>query len=100
MPPRPQVDGEANHVEVDPQRPYERIAATLRQRIVDGDVVGGNELPELPTNRMLAEQFRVSAATAQRAVKMLESWGLVVVKRGLRTRVVTHRQAPTSREQG
>jgi integrase len=65
----------------DPRTPYERIAADLHAGIVDGSYpVGG----PLPTGKELAKTYGVATGTAQRAVTLLGSWGLIEVSRGQR----------------
>jgi len=95
MPPRPRTEGDADLVRAGPRRPYEEIAAALHRRILDGEMASGDELP---TGRIIAEQFGVSPATAQRAVKLLETWGHVTVGRGLRATVTLHPGSPADDE--
>jgi DNA-binding GntR family transcriptional regulator len=57
--------------------PYLRIAADLRRRIGDGELLPGEQIPSL--DRICA-QYDVSRATAQKAVRVLISEGLVVSK--------------------
>jgi len=65
----------------DPRTPYEHIAAELHAGIVDGSYpVGGL----LPTGKELAKTYGVATGTAQRAVTLLSSWGLIEVSRGQR----------------
>jgi GntR family transcriptional regulator len=61
------------------------LAVALRSRIVDGSIRPGEELP---TGKQLAEEFEVATATAQRAVALLQSCGLVEVSRGRRATVL------------
>ncbi len=68
----------------DPQSPYERVAATLCKQINDGVIRPGEPLP---TGKELGAYFGVATATAQRAVILLQSWGLVRVSRGRRAKL-------------
>ena len=70
--------------------PYESIAAELRAEITSGELTVG---ATLPTNKALMERFEVSAGTAQRAVALLRSWGLVDVTRGRRAVVIRRPEA-------
>lgn len=65
----------------DPRTPYERIAAKLHAGIVGGLYPRGEPLP---TGKELAKTYGVAAGTAQRAVTLLSSWGLIEVNRGQR----------------
>ena len=65
---------------------YRRIAGDLRGAIKSGALQPGNKLPTLID---LARRYCVSFNTAQRAVKLLESDGLVSVGRGRRAVVVS-----------
>lgn len=66
----------------------ELVAGTLRQMIVDGRLVDGDFLPH---ETDLTAHFQVSRPTLREAVRVLESDGLVEVRRGARTgaRVIT-----------
>jgi hypothetical protein len=64
--------------------PYRRIAADLRDAITSGILRPRDELPAI---RDLSERYRVSHGTAQRAVAILASEGLVIVRRGRRASV-------------
>jgi DNA-binding GntR family transcriptional regulator len=70
----------------DPRTPYERIAADLHTGIVDGSYPAGGLLP---TGKELARTYGVATGTAQRAVTLLSSWGLIEVGRGQRAVVRT-----------
>jgi DNA-binding transcriptional MocR family regulator len=76
----------------EPHAPYERIAVELRGAIFDGKYVDGEQLP---TIKQLAETYEVASGTAQRAVSLLASWGLVAVSRGLRAVVRVSEHQPT-----
>jgi GntR family transcriptional regulator len=59
-----------------PQRPGETVAARLRQRIAAGEWAPGEALP---TVAVLADQYDVARATVARALRVLETEGLVRV---------------------
>ena len=65
--------------------PYQRIAADLRGAITCGALQPGDQLPTVAD---LANRYSVVVGTAQRAVAVLRSAGLVTVRRGRRA-VVT-----------
>jgi integrase len=82
LPPRPDaVVDETERAKTDPRNPYEYLAVALRDRIADGSIGIGDQLL---TGKQLAAKFGVATATAQRAVTLLQSWGLVEVSRGRR----------------
>jgi integrase len=82
LPPRPDpVVDETERAKTNPRSPYERLAVTLRDRIIDGSIAAGQQLP---TGKQLAEEFGVATATAQRAVTLLQAWDMVDVSRGRR----------------
>lgn len=60
----------------------ELVARTLRQMVVDGQLVDGDFLP---LESELMEHFKVSRPTLREAVRVLESERLVEVRRGSRT---------------
>jgi GntR family transcriptional regulator len=62
-----------------PQVPYKAIAAALRERLDSGEWLPGEALPSL---RVLAEQYEVSQATANRAIAELAGEGRVTTVRG------------------
>ncbi len=68
----------------EPSNPYEQVAVSLRDRILDGSLAGGQPIPQV---KQLACEHGVSVGTAQRAVALLEDWGLVDVMPGRRTLV-------------
>lgn len=70
--------------ELDPTSPYERIAVDLRTRIMEGVLQPGLPIPPV---KAIATEHGTSVSTAQRAVKLLEEWGLVEVNSGRRTLV-------------
>lgn len=87
LPERP-VIAEVDDVErakTDPSYPFERLAVALRDRIGAGEWPVG---AQLPTGKRLGSENGVSTATAQRAVTLLQAWGLVKVSRGRRPEVI------------
>jgi len=72
---------ELERAKAEPRSPYERLAVALRARILSGESVAG---AQLPTGKQLGAEFGVATATAQRAVALLQAWGLVEVSRGRR----------------
>lgn len=57
----------------------EAVAAQLRARILDGDLVDGSVLPP---EAVLLEQFPVSRPSLREAFRILETEGLLTVRRG------------------
>ena len=55
--------------------PYLRVAAELREKIANGELLPGEQVPSLDR---LAETYRISRTTARRAVQVLMDEGLVV----------------------
>ena len=55
------------------------VAATVRRRIVNGDLKADDALPPEPE---LMRQFRISRPTLREALRILESEGLITVRRG------------------
>lgn len=83
------AEGDLQPVErVDDSSPYKAIAADLRAAIRLGALSLGDRLP---TFSALAERYGVSFGTAQRAVALLKSQGLVTVQRGRRAVVASPR---------
>lgn len=70
----------------------EMIAATLRRQIVRGELEEGRSLP--PEGKLLA-QFGVSGPTLRAAYRILESEGLITVRRGSRGGARVHRPSIT-----
>lgn len=79
MPSRPQAATLPPMIEFTPTSPFETIAVAIRDGIYDGRHPIG--LP-IPSVKALARTHGVSASTAQRAVKLLDEWGLVSVTSG------------------
>jgi GntR family transcriptional repressor for pyruvate dehydrogenase complex len=66
----------------------EAVAAQLRSRILDGDLT---DRSELPTEAVLLEQFPVSRPSLREAFRILETEGLLTVRRGKRGgTIITH----------
>jgi integrase/DNA-binding transcriptional regulator YhcF (GntR family) len=84
MPARPRLAGLPPKVEFDPKHPFEKLAIELRDRIYAGTLVVG--LP-MPSVKEIGRQNGVSPSTAQRAVQLLNQWGLVRVGPGMPTLV-------------
>ncbi|MCA1604683.1 MAG: tyrosine-type recombinase/integrase, partial [Acidobacteria bacterium] len=75
----------AERAKTDPHSPFERVAAALRLEILEGSQPDGSALP---TVKELCNRFTVSAGTANRAVALLRTWGLIDVSRGHRAVVL------------
>jgi len=60
-------------------RMAELVAARLRQRIITGDLDDGDELPR---EAELLQEFRVSRPSLREAVRILETEGLIRIRRG------------------
>jgi DNA-binding transcriptional ArsR family regulator len=56
--------------------PYRAISAALRERILAGEWLPGEQIPSV---RQLSEQFGVSIGTARRALVVLRDEGLITV---------------------
>jgi DNA-binding GntR family transcriptional regulator len=63
----------------DPLPPYKRVAADLRRKIEEGQLLPGEQIPPVPR---LCEIYSVSRNTALRAVGVLRDEGLVTVQQG------------------
>lgn len=57
----------------------EVVAAVLRDRIIDGELVDGDVLPKQDE---LLEEFRISRPSLREALRILENEGLLTVRRG------------------
>lgn len=64
------------------------VVAELRRRILDGELVDGDELPR---QEDLIEEFGVSKPSIREALRILESEGLLSVRRGKVGGAVVHR---------
>ncbi len=60
-------------------RVYEQVASRIQQLILEGEFRPGDRLP---TERELAEQFRVSRSSVRDAIRVLELMGLVEARQG------------------
>ena len=63
------------------RRTAEIVADELRRQIIDGELVDGDLLPR---QELLVEQFNVSLVSLREALRILETEGLVSVRRGNR----------------
>lgn len=72
------------------RRTAEIVAEELRRQILDGDLVEGDLLPR---QDVLVDRFRVSLVSLREALRILETEGLISVRRGNRGGAVVH--APT-----
>jgi DNA-binding FadR family transcriptional regulator len=62
-----------------PRKAHEEVAEDLRSRILSGDLAVGDRLP--PEDE-LTEQFGVARTTLREALRVLESQGLIRIRRG------------------
>lgn len=74
---------------------YLQIAAHIRGQIVRGDLKPGDELP---SERRLAQDWKVARPTASKAVETLRVQGLVESRAGLGTYVRNPNAVPRARE--
>jgi len=70
---------------IQPVKVFERVAAQIEKRILDGELRSGDRLP---TERELAEQFQVSRTAVREAMKILAQKGLVDMRPGRGTIVI------------
>ncbi|MDR7300869.1 tyrosine-type recombinase/integrase [Haloactinomyces albus] len=84
VPERPRQLSQTERAKTNPRNPYERLAARIREQILQGELTKGDEL--LPLKELAAEHG-VSIGTAQRAIALLKEWGMVEVLQGRRTTV-------------
>jgi len=75
------------------RRTAEIVADELRRQIIDGELSDGDLLPR---QEVLVEQFRVSLVSLREALRILETEGLVSVRRGNRGGAVGHAPAKAS----
>jgi len=75
------------------RRTAEIIADELRRQIIDGELADGDVLPR---QEVLVEQFDVSLVSLREALRILETEGLVSVRRGNRGGAVVHAPAKAS----
>jgi DNA-binding transcriptional regulator YhcF (GntR family) len=84
MPARPGAAPPIALPELNLTSPYERIALDLRTKIIEGIFQSGLPIPPV---KAIATEHGISVSTAQRAVKLLDEWGLVEINSGRRTLV-------------
>lgn len=72
---------------------YLRLAATLRERIVTGELASGDALP---SERDLCDILGASRVTVRRAIEVLIDEGLIVRRQGSGTYVAPRIEAPNS----
>lgn len=75
------------------RRTAEIVADELRRQIIDGELADGDLLPR---QDILVEQFNVSLVSLREALRILETEGLVSVRRGNRGGAVVHAPAKAS----
>src|ERR1700746_3465054 len=75
------------------RRTAEIIADELRRQIIEGELVDGDLLPR---QEVLVERFNVSLVSLREALRILETEGLVSVRRGNRGGAVVHAPAKAS----
>lgn len=73
------------YVPIHSSKVFERVAEQIEKRILDGELRKGDRLP---TERELAEQFRVSRTAVREAMKILAQKGLVDMRPGRGTIVI------------
>ena len=73
------------YVPLQPTKIFEQIAAQIEQQILRGELHSGDRLP---TERELAEQFKVSRTAVREAMKTLAQKGLVDMRPGRGTIVI------------
>jgi DNA-binding FadR family transcriptional regulator len=75
------------------RRTAEIVAEELRRQILDGELADGDLLPR---QDVLVDRFRVSLVSLREALRILETEGLVSVRRGNRGGAVVHAPAKSS----
>lgn len=75
------------------RRTAEIVAEELRRQILDGELVEGDLLPR---QDVLVDRFRVSLVSLREALRILETEGLISVRRGNRGGAVVHAPAKSS----
>jgi DNA-binding transcriptional regulator YhcF (GntR family) len=76
--------------------PYLQVADALRSRIRFGDLAPGDKLP---SQRELADHYKVARATVQAALRMLRAEGLTASRRGSGEFVAKHPLPPDTTSQ-
>lgn len=74
--------------EIDREPPYLKVAHVIAKRIEDGDLRDGDIIP---STRAIADDWKISRATAGKVIATLTNWGLVIGKPGLGTIVKNQR---------
>lgn len=69
----------------DPRTPREKLAAELRDMVVDGTISVGEHLPSI---KVLAAERAMSVSTVHRAFELLKEWGVVSGDAGERPTVM------------
>jgi GntR family transcriptional regulator, transcriptional repressor for pyruvate dehydrogenase complex len=85
--------GAEAHRRLSSRRTAEIVADELRQQIIDGRLADGDLLPG---QKQLVEHFSVSLVSVREALRILETEGLVSVRRGNRGGAVVHAPAKSS----
>lgn len=85
--------GAEAHRRLSSRRTAEIVADELRQQIIDGRLADGDLLPG---QKQLVEHFNVSLVSVREALRILETEGLVSVRRGNRGGAVVHAPAKSS----
>lgn len=75
------------------RRTAEIVAEELRRQIIEGELADGDLLPG---QRQLVEQFNVSLVSLREALRILETEGLLSVRRGNRGGAIVHTPVRTS----
>jgi len=75
------------------RRTAEIVAEELRRQILDGELADGDLLPR---QDVLVDRFRVSLVSLREALRILETEGLISVRRGNRGGAVVHAPAKAS----
>jgi integrase len=88
MPARPELLTRAERAKIEPQAPYERIAAQIRQQILDGHLAEGDFIPK---KKDIAIEHGVALSTAYRVMGLLRTWGLIDIRQGQRSVVIYRR---------
>lgn len=85
--------GAEAHRRLSSRRTAEIVADELRQQIIDGRLADGDLLPG---QKQLVEYFNVSLVSIREALRILETEGLVSVRRGNRGGAVVHAPVKSS----
>jgi len=85
--------GAEAHRRLSSRRTAEIVADELRQQIINGKLADGDLLPG---QKQLVEHFNVSLVSVREALRILETEGLVSVRRGNRGGAVVHAPAKSS----